>query len=374
MHVNAALAILAASCPLALAAPAESVPAGRTSLRLVKTSEKDPGQWVDEKDFWNKFISKNINFVDITDIEDKEVLAILSGQTASTSVANIAATYPDGPQHVDEANKLISQSNTNGPQSWLKTLTEFHTRHYQSQTGLQASNWLFEQVKKTAAANSAITVKQFKHTRFNQPSVIAQLPGESSNLVIVGAHMDSTGGSSSARSPGADDNGSGSVTVLEALRVVASSGLKPKNTLEFHWYAGEEGGLLGSKEVYANYKQTGKKVTAFLNQDMTGYSPNKKPAVFTDNVDASLTAYVRKIVKQYTGVEPSTSQCGYGCSDHASGRSNGFPSAFVGEDTFDAMNPNIHSSRDSLEKIDWSAVHRHVKLTIGFLVEASYVQ
>ena len=57
---------------------------------------------------------------------------------------------------------------------------------------------------------------------------------------------------------------------------------------------------------------------------MTGYSPNKKPAVFTDNVDASLTAYVRKIVKQNTGVEPSTSQCGYGCSDHASGRSNGF--------------------------------------------------
>jgi len=75
MHVNAALAILAASCPLALAAPAESVPAGRTSLRLVKTSEKDPGQWVDEKDFWNKFISKNINFVDITDIEVSDMCA-----------------------------------------------------------------------------------------------------------------------------------------------------------------------------------------------------------------------------------------------------------------------------------------------------------
>ncbi|UNI16595.1 Bacterial leucyl aminopeptidase [Purpureocillium takamizusanense] len=372
MHVNAALVVLAASCPLAFAAPAGSVAPGRGSLRLVKTSEQDPGQWVDEKDFWSKFTSKGITFIDITDVEDKEVLAVLSGQTGSASLAKIAATYPSGPQHVEEANKLISQSNTNGPQSWLKSLTSFHTRHYQSSTGLEASNWLFDQVKKTAAANSAITVKQFKH-RFNQPSIIAQLPGESSNLVIVGAHMDSTVGSPSARSPGADDNGSGSVTILEALRVIASSGIKPKNTLEFHWYAGEEGGLLGSKEVYANYKQTGKKVTAFLNQDMTGYSPNKRPAVFTDNVDVPLTTYVRTIVKQYTGLEPSTSRCGYGCSDHASGRSNGFPSAFVGEDTFDAMNPNIHSSRDSLEKIDWSAVHRHVKLTIGFLVEASYV-
>lgn len=136
--------------------------------------------------------------------------------------------------------------------------------------------------------------------------------------------MDSTGGSPSARSPGADDNASGSVTILEALRVLANAGFRPRNTIEFHWYAGEEGGLLGSKEVYANYKSTGKKVVAFLNQDMTGYSPSGKPAVFTDNVDPALTEYVRIIVAEYTGITPLSSKCGYGCSDHASGRSNGF--------------------------------------------------
>lgn len=87
--------------------------------------------------------------------------------------------------------------------------------------------------------------------------------------VIVGAHYDSTGGSSTARGPGADDNGSGVVTILEALRVIAASGFKPKNTLEFHFYAGEEGGLLGSQAVFANYASTGKTVLAVVAQGMS---------------------------------------------------------------------------------------------------------
>lgn len=141
---------------------------------------------------------------------------------------------------------------------------------------------------------------------------------------ILGAHLDSTAGRSDARSPGADDNGSGSVTILEVLRVLATSGFKPHNTIELHWYAGEEGGLLGSRDVYAKYKAENKKVVAMLNQDMTGYSPSKKASVFVDYVDASLTTFVRKLVAEYTGVEPSQSSCGYGCSDHASATSNGF--------------------------------------------------
>ena len=142
--------------------------------------------------------------------------------------------------------------------------------------------------------------------------------------MIVGAHQDSVGSTSAGRSPGADDNGSGTVTILEAFRILAESKFKPKNTLEFHWYAGEEGGLLGSAGIFANYKSSAKTVLAFLNQDMTGYSPAGKPVVYTDYTNAALTTYLRLIVTQYTGIVPLTSTCGYGCSDHASGTSNGF--------------------------------------------------
>ena len=140
----------------------------------------------------------------------------------------------------------------------------------------------------------------------------------------MSAHFDSTGGSSTARGPGADDNGSGVVVILEALRVLATSGFKPKDTLEFHFYAGEEGGMLGSQAVFANYKSEGKTVLAVMNQDMAGYSPSGKISVYTDYVDSSLTAYVRLVATQYSGTSTTSDACGYGCSDHVSARSNGF--------------------------------------------------
>lgn len=72
-----------------------------------------------------------------------------------------------------------------------------------------------------------------------------------------------------------DDDGSGSVTILEAMRVLLSD---PKiaagegaNTLEFHWYSGEEAGLLGSQDIFEKYAADGEVVKAMLQQDMTGY-------------------------------------------------------------------------------------------------------
>jgi leucyl aminopeptidase len=254
-------------------------------------------------------------------------------------------TYPTTLTHQTEANALIAKLSTTQPKAVLKTLTDYYNRYYKSSYGTQAASWLFSQVKSVAAANPAIVVTQFTHSAFNQPSIIARIPGTSSNLVIVGAHFDSTGGSSSARGPGADDNGSGVVTHLEALRVLANSKFAPKNTLEFHFYAGEEGGLLGSQAVFANYKAAKKSVLAFLNQDMTGYSPSGKISVYTDYVDSSLTSYVRRIATSYVGAT-TTDSCGYACGDHASGQANGFPSAYACDEVIRTSSPYIHSPND----------------------------
>lgn len=111
---------------------------------------------------------------------------------------------------------------------------------------------------------------------------------------------------------------------MEALRVIAAAKFAPKNTIEFHFYAGEEGGLLGSAAVFANYASAGKTVLAMVAQDMAGYSPSGKVSVYTDYSDSGLVSYVRKIVTQYTGLTYTTDVCGYGCSDHASAYANGF--------------------------------------------------
>jgi leucyl aminopeptidase len=66
-------------------------------------------------------------------------------------------------------------------------------------------------------------------------------------------------------SPGADDDCSGTVSILEAFRVLAHSGYVPLNgPVEFHWYAAEEGGLLGSQAIARYKKESGARVGAML--------------------------------------------------------------------------------------------------------------
>ncbi|KAI4158467.1 MAG: hypothetical protein LQ342_007423 [Letrouitia transgressa] len=344
MYLRFFIAALATTFNLAAASPAsDSLVKVSADLRLIKTSETDPGTWVTEEDKISKYRAKKINFIDITDIKDPETLKRLSNNSGD-AFRVAAITYPTTISYQSEANALIAKTNTNGPKSWLTTLTNYYNRYYRSSYGTQSSTWLLNQVKSVAASNPAIAVSQFTHS-YSQPSIIARIPGASSSLVVVGAHFDSTGGSSTARGPGADDNGSGVVTILEALRVFADSKYAPKNTLEFHFYSGEEGGLLGSADVWASYKSARKNVLAFVNQDMTGYSPSGKISVYNDYADAGLTAYVRRIVSAYIGSSTSDT-CGYGCSDHASAYSNGFPAAYACDEPDATSDPYIHSPRD----------------------------
>jgi len=84
--------------------------------------------------------------------------------------------------------------------------------------------------------------------------------------------MDSVNGASptTGRSPGADDNGTGTVNLIEAFRALAKAGFAPKYPVEFHWYSGEEGGLLGSGDISSTYSDEGVQVKAMMQLDMTG--------------------------------------------------------------------------------------------------------
>ncbi|KAK4445871.1 hypothetical protein QBC34DRAFT_357436 [Podospora aff. communis PSN243] len=370
MQLRTILALVASSAWLTAAAPSVDA-VDRRAVRLVKTSPEDIGTWIteEEKLVWT---AQGKHFVDITDITDPEVLAILSTPNSEdVSLAARAITYPTSASKQSTANPLISQVSNSQPQAWLSNLCNFYNRYYRGVNGTAAGNWLFNTVSQVAAANPAITVSRFTHS-FNQPSIIVKIPGSSPNLVIVGAHYDSTGGSATARAPGADDNGSGVVVILEALRVLANARYSPKNTLEFHFYGGEEGGLLGSAAVFSNYKSTGKNVLAMVNQDMTGYSPGGKITVYTDYVDSGLTAYARVVATAYTG-STSSDRCGYACSDHGSARSNGFPAAYIADEPMSTSSPYIHSPSDAYSTIQWPAILRHSKFTVAFLVEASFL-
>jgi hypothetical protein len=99
-------------------------------------------------------------------------------------------------------------------------------------------------------------------------NVIADLPGRSSGMVLLGAHLDSV-----HTGPGINDNGSGSALVLEIARQARRLGIRPALGLRFAWWGGEELGLVGSGSYAASLGAGTRNLRAVLNFDMVG-SPN----------------------------------------------------------------------------------------------------
>lgn len=215
-------------------------------------------------------------------------------------------------QQTKAVNALIAELSKENMERDLTTFSEFHNRYYESQTGVESATWLEKQVQAAIdeAGVEGATVERVEHN-FAQFSIVATVPGQSEEVVVVGAHQDSVNlrDPANGRSPGADDNGSGSVTILEAFRVLLqdekiSQGQAPL-TIEFHWYAGEEAGLLGSQDIFSKYRQEGKQVKGMLNQDMTGYAKGMAEAgieesfgLMTDNSDAELITFVEGVIAE----------------------------------------------------------------------------
>lgn len=130
-------------------------------------------------------------------------------------------------------------------QANLEPFTKFQNRYFNSTYGAQSSAWLLKTVQDVLAASGApnATAEAFGHS-FRQSSIIARIPGLSDKTIVLGAHQDSINSRDADkfnnRAPGADDDGSGTVTILEALRVLLTDETvkagKSPNTLEFHWY------------------------------------------------------------------------------------------------------------------------------------------
>ncbi len=103
-------------------------------------------------------------------------------------------------------------------------------------------------------------------------NVVGYIEGEDPALkeevVVVGAHLDHLGKWGDYVFNGADDNGSGSVGVLNLGRAFALNPDKPKRTVVFCLWTGEESGLLGSRYYVQNPAFPLDKTVAYINMDM----------------------------------------------------------------------------------------------------------
>ncbi|OIW30705.1 aminopeptidase Y [Coniochaeta ligniaria NRRL 30616] len=112
-------------------------------------------------------------------------------------------------------------------------------------------------------------------------NIIAQtVGGDQDNCVMLGGHSDSV-----AEGPGINDDGSGSLTVLEVATQLTKFSVN--NCVRFAWWAGEEEGLLGSDYYVSTLSsEENRKIRLFMDYDMMG-SPNFAYQVYNASNDAN---------------------------------------------------------------------------------------
>jgi hypothetical protein len=159
-------------------------------------------------------------------------------------------------------------------------------------------------------------------------------------FVVVGAHLDSWD-----LGTGTTDNGTGSSVVLETARLLSKCGVKPKRTIRFVLFTGEEEGLHGSKEyVKAHSKEMAKTSMALVHDTGTG----RVTAIGTQSLEECLPVLQKELAcLKKLGVEINTRRVNG--SDHQSFDAVGVP-GFAFQQQVAEYRLTHHSQSDTFDK------------------------
>jgi len=205
------------------------------------------------------------------------------------------------------------------------------------------------------------------------PNVLAWQPGSDPDLrneyVVIGAHLDHLGLSNGSLFPGADDNGSGSTALLSIASAITANRIKPKRSVLFMWFAGEEIGLVGSAYYVDHPLLPLDKMVCMLNVDMVGRNEEKQGETASENEtsihlvgskqgDQDLHEVIMR-ANQYVNFAFEYDEEGvFGRSDQANFFKKGTSVAFL----FGGFHPDYHKPSDELSKINFHKIVSAAKL------------
>jgi carboxypeptidase Q len=175
---------------------------------------------------------------------EKTALAIQYGATAIITVNQVPG------------NILLT-----GTASVTGSLIAIPAVNISKESGEEIRNWMKVDTDLHAIVDMRNVSKKIKAR-----NVIATIPGKSDERIIIGGHLDSWD-----LATGATDNGLGSFTIMDIARTFKALKIKPKRTIDFVLFMGEEQGLLGSRQVVKELIKTKQvdKVKFMMNLDMT---------------------------------------------------------------------------------------------------------
>jgi hypothetical protein len=231
-------------------------------------------------------------------------------------------------------------------------------------------------VKKDAKTNLTINIKNTIQ-KIEAENVLGYLEGTDlkDELIVVTAHYDHLGIDGTTVYNGADDDGSGTVAVIEMAKAFAKAkkeGHGPRRSILFMTVSGEEKGLLGSSYYTSNPVFPLKNTVCDLNIDMIGRvdekhknNPDYIYLIGSDKLSSQLHAISEKANMTYSNLEldytyndEKDKNRFYYRSDHYNFAKNGIPVIFY----FNGVHADYHKETDEIEKIDFNKMEKITRL------------
>ncbi|KAJ5404340.1 peptidase family M28 [Penicillium cosmopolitanum] len=341
-------------------------------------------EWMTEGDKM-RLRREGVKFMDITDHEDfyKEQVDALAGKPRLPDLVHERLIRP-----------LFPFVDTGRMFGVLEHMTGYYNRYFDDIHGELSSEWLYNHISQIIAKSplhTHISLEYFTHP-FRQSSIIARFEPKVRNfkqpLTILGAHQDSANYLFPLLpAPGADDDCSGTVSILEAFRVLAEAGFVPQDgPVEFHWYAAEEGGLLGSQAIARYKKEQGARIGAMMEFDMTAFiatNATESIGFIATEADEVLTNWAVNLSQKYISIPTEVYDLpGNAGSDYMSYTQLNYPASFASEGNPVAgggfpgeYDPYVHGINDTMwvnDKTGYFSVDhmaRFSELAIAFAVE-----
>jgi Peptidase family M28/PDZ domain/PA domain len=202
--------------------------------------------------------------------------------------------------------------------------------------------------------------------------------------IVIGAHYDHIGrGGAESLSPGskeihngADDNASGTVSLLELARYFGSANTEPARRLVFIAFTGEELGLLGSARYVKDPVFPLDRTLAMFNMDMVGRLADNKLIVFGTGTSSRWEAQLKQTAEPF-GFALTFNPEGFGPSDHSSFYAQKIPVLHF----FTGTHPDYHRPSDDWEKINQSGIvsitqyiAKQIELTLANPTKPDYIE
>jgi len=185
-------------------------------------------------------------------------------------------------------------------------------------------------------------------------NVVAEIKGSEKpdEFVVLGAHLDSW-----ELGTGALDNGCNAALVVDALRTLKAAGLKPKRTIRFILFSGEEQGMMGSRAYAVSHRNELDQAAGVAVIDggvgrVTGFTLGGRKDI------AAAVAGIVAPLKQFDATKLTTDDIEWG-TDHYDFLLEGVPTLVAIQEEGNYLE-NYHATSDTYDKVDFLQLKKHV--------------